>query len=115
MFDWVLHPSQDLSTSFPGTFYKLLKKELNFVRKKIRELRKEFSKIFGETSWSKLSLLPPKRSLYNLRNLINPLRANFTKWSNTIKQFVSNLPTNCLSVFDHFEELALKGLIRKIK
>ena len=56
MFDWVLHPSQDVSTSFPGTFYKLLKKELNFVRKKIRELRKEFSKTFGETSWSKLSL-----------------------------------------------------------
>ena len=33
---------------------------------------------------------------------INPLRANLTKWSNTLKQFVGNLPTNCLSVFDHF-------------
>ena len=32
---------------------------------------------------------------------INPLRANFTKW----------LPTNCLSVFDPFVRLALKGLI----
>ena len=41
---------------------------------------------------------------------INPLSANFTKWSNTIKQFVGNLPTNCLSVFDHFVGLALKGL-----
>ena len=34
----------------------------------------------------------------------------FTKWSNTLKQFVGNLPTNCLSVFDHFVGLALKGL-----
>ena len=40
----------------------------------------------------------------------NPLSANFTKWSDTFKQFVSNLPTNCLSVFDHFVGLALKGL-----
>ena len=41
---------------------------------------------------------------------INPLSANFTKWSNTLKQFVSNLTTNCLSVFDHFVGLTLKGL-----
>ena len=27
-----------------------------------------------------------------------------------LKQFVGNLPTNCLSVFDHFVELAIKGL-----
>ena len=38
---------------------------------------------------------------------INPLRANFTKWSNTLKQFVSNFRTNCFSVFDHFVGLAL--------
>ena len=36
--------------------------------------------------------------------------ANFTKWSTTLKQFVGNLPTNCLSVFDHFVAFALKGL-----
>ena len=35
-----------------------------------------------------------------------PLSANPTKWSNTLKQ----LPTKCLSVFDHFVKLALKGL-----
>ena len=35
----------------------------------------------------------------------NPLSANFTKWSNTLKQFVGNLSTNCLSVFDHFEKI----------
>ena len=41
---------------------------------------------------------------------INPLSANFTKWSNTLKQFVDKLPTNSLSVFDHFVELALTAL-----
>ena len=40
----------------------------------------------------------------------NPLSAKFIKWSNTLKQFVGKLPTNCLSVFDHFVGLALKGL-----
>ena len=40
----------------------------------------------------------------------NPLNANPTKWSNTLKQFVGNLPTNCLSVLDHFVGLALKRL-----
>ena len=41
---------------------------------------------------------------------VNPLSANFTKWSNTLKQFVGKLSTNCLSVFDQFVGLALKGL-----
>ena len=41
---------------------------------------------------------------------LNPLSTNFTKWSNTLKQFVGQLPTKCLSVFDHFVGLALKGL-----
>ena len=43
--------------------------------------------------------------------LLNSLSANFTKWSDTLKQFVGNLPTNCLSVFDYFVGLALKGLM----
>ena len=38
------------------------------------------------------------------------LSAKPRKWSNTLKQFVGKLPTNCLSVFDYFEGLALKGL-----
>ena len=38
----------------------------------------------------------------------NPLSANPTKWSNKFKRFVGNLPTNCLSVFDHFMGLALR-------
>ena len=43
--------------------------------------------------------------------MVNPLRAKFIKWSNTLKQFVGKLTTNCLSVFDHFAGLALNGLI----
>ena len=41
-------------------------------------------------------------------SIINPLSAKFIKWSNTLKQFVGKLPTNCLIVFDHFVGLALK-------
>ena len=42
--------------------------------------------------------------------IFNPLSANPTRWSNTLKQFVGNMPTTCLNVFDHFMKLALKGL-----
>ena len=34
---------------------------------------------------------------------INPLSVNPTKWSNTLKQFVGNLPANCLSVWPFCE------------
>ena len=43
---------------------------------------------------------------------LNPFSANFTKWSNTLKQFVNNLPTNCLSVLDHFVGLVLKEFMK---
>ena len=46
----------------------------------------------------------------NYNDDFNPLSANPTKWSNTLKQFVGKLPPNCLSVFVHFVGLALKGL-----
>ena len=36
--------------------------------------------------------------------------ANPEKWSNTLKQIVCNLPTICLSVFDHFMNLVFKEL-----
>ena len=45
--------------------------------------------------------------------IINLLSANLKKLPNTFKQFVDNLPTNCLSVFDHFVKLALKELTLK--
>ena len=41
---------------------------------------------------------------------VNPLSTSIRRWSNTLKQFVDKLPTNCLSVFDHFVGLALKWL-----
>ena len=44
---------------------------------------------------------------------VNPLNANPEKWPNTLKQIVGNLPTICLSVFDHFMNLALKGLTKE--
>ena len=63
----------------------------------------------------KTSMPNPVKSLMkcyssSITRPINPLSANPTKWSNTLKQFVGSLPTNCLSVFDHFVILALKGL-----
>ena len=42
----------------------------------------------------------------------NPLSANHTKESNTLKQFAGNLPTNCLNMFDHLG-LVIKGLLLK--
>ena len=44
-----------------------------------------------------------------IMSLPNPLSANPTKWSNALKQFIGELPTNCLSVVDHFLGLAIKG------
>ena len=52
----------------------------------------------------------PKILQIGKKSILNPLSAIFTKWSNTLKQFVCKLPTNCLNVFDHFVGLALKGL-----
>ena len=50
---------------------------------------------------------------WSFSNII-PLRADPTKWSNTIKQLVGKLPTNCLSVFDHSVGLVPKGLCIKV-
>ena len=62
----------------------------------------------------KLSLDVSLRSIY-VRECPNPLTVNRTKWSSTVKQFVGNLSTNCLSVFDHCVKLALKGLRLKLE
>ena len=48
---------------------------------------------------------------FHLCSLLINLSANIAKWSNTLKQFVGKLPMNCLSVFDHFMGLVLKGSI----
>ena len=44
------------------------------------------------------------------KTILTLLSTNPTKWSNTLKEFVGKLPTNCLSVFNHYVGLALKGL-----
>ena len=49
--------------------------------------------------------------LHDRSRFLNSLSANPIKWSKTLKQLVGNLPTICLSVFDHFVGLALKELI----
>ena len=51
------------------------------------------------------------KSMYQELKEVKPLSANFIKWSNTLKKFEGKLPTNCLSAFDHFKGLALKGLM----
>ena len=43
--------------------------------------------------------------------MVKPLRANPTKWPNTLTTIRRLLPTNYLRVFDHFVGLELKGLI----
>ena len=50
----------------------------------------------------------PDEDTYN--NIFKFLSVNPTKWSNTFKQFLRKFPTNCLSMFDHFMKLVLKGL-----
>ena len=59
-----------------------------------------------------------RRCYFNVLFYGNLLNSNLTKWSNTLRQDNSLavaktirwlLPTNCLSMFDHFVRLALKG------
>ena len=59
--------------------------------------------------WRKL--IHPMQSSEFFFSRINPLSTNPTKWSSTLKQFVGKLPTNYLSVFDHFVKLAFYGII----
>ena len=56
-------------------------------------------------SWKKM-----KSAISYSKSFLNPLSVHPTKWSNTLKQVVGNLPTSCLSEFAHFVGLALKGL-----
>ena len=62
-----------------------------------------------------LDSMIPYNPWFPVSSTINPLSANFTKWSNTLKQFVGKLRMNSLSVFDHFVGLALKGLSSQLE
>ena len=74
-------------------------------------LQKSFKKGDWETSSRLLFVYLKSLIASDLKLTFNPLSANFLKWPNTLKQFVGNLTTKCLSVFCHFVGLALKGLI----
>ena len=82
---------------------------------KVKGITKNFLKIINKNFalWKNPF---PENHKFNHKTLLiiffflNPVSANFTKWSNTLKQFVGKLPTNCLSVFHHFVGLVLKGL-----
>ena len=89
-------------------FYKylLLPPRKYFFVKKIKCPHQIFA-------WRHCKRRPTSNSLLKLFNIFMIYLyhlANFKKWSNTLKQFVRKLATNCLSVFDHFAGLVLKGL-----
>ena len=67
-----------------------------------------YSLILILTLMRTFSMMHPKMQKFLL--VSNPLSNNFTKWSNTLKQFVSKLLMNCFSVFDHFVGLVLERL-----
>ena len=69
-----------------ASIYTKIEKVTNIARKNICILISIFKGIL--LLWVALHVLSFFISL-------NPLNANLTKWSNTLKQFVGNLPTNC--------------------
>ena len=71
--------------------------------------KSEIDNLFSENSKEEVLLGVTIHNKLTFDSHINALSASPTKWSNTLKQFVGKLPTNCLSVFDHFVKLALKG------
>ena len=67
-------------------------------------------KIICLRDWLNWPFLLLRNKLSFVYNLNNPLSASPIKWSNTLKQFVDKLSTNCFSVFNHFVGLTLKGV-----
>ena len=63
--------------------------------------------LVAATRWIKKGHMNALYMQKRIQKFVKPLSANPTKWSNTLKQFVGYLPTNCLSVFDHFAKLGL--------
>ena len=91
---------------FPVSFTKFLRKSF---------LKNTSSSCFWNLdiyvpAQTKLYLVSANRVFLNMPQTKHPLSVNSTKCSSTLKQFVSNLPTNCLSLFHHFVGLVLKGL-----
>ena len=84
--------------------YLLILNLLAVLWSSIKSSVRILSEVHSEPSQTSKMELFVKRLL-----VVNPWSANLTKWSNTLKQVLGNLPMNCLSVFDHFMGLALKG------
>ena len=53
-------------------------------------------------------------NVLNPNNFINPLNVNNHKMVKHTQRIRRLLPTNCLSVFDHFVGLALKELTKRV-
>ena len=53
-------------------------------------------------------------NVLNPNNCINPLNVNNHKMVKHTQRIRRLLPTNCLSVFDHFVGLALKELTKRV-
>ena len=76
----------------------------------LRHYFRTYSILHGYFSFGKTRKKATGNEILLLVVYFNILITNPTKWSNTLKQFVGILPTNCLSVFDHFVKLVLQGL-----
>ena len=87
---------------------KLFKNFRGFIEKVESHYSKEELKELGNESSDNIDITNFRARLKSRNIHTNP-----TKWSNTFKQFVGTLPTNCLSVFVHFLRLVLKELESK--
>ena len=95
---------------------KKMSSSCNFIKKETlaQLFSSQFCKIFKSIFFTEHLQTAVSESYLEVSicQSFNPLSANPEKWSNTLKQIVGNLSTICLSVFDHFMNLALKGLRR---
>ena len=79
--------------------------------KLIRSVQSQQIRQQNKTQWLQFNFY----KIY-LHKIVLSLTQNARNWelpnvnTNTPKQFVGNLPTNCLSLFEYLLELALKGL-----
>ena len=97
--------SETETTNWPADSCKLVnEKHLNEFQREVRTLHTIYANDAKRDVKTNLQKITIEQD-------VNPLSAKLTKWPNILKQFVGNLPTNCLSMFVHFQGLALKGLI----
>ena len=105
-------PSVNIAAQAPSVHGHLGHDKLKYCGILVCGCNDGFSERFMWLEITSLNKMPKVISQYYLKTVkrLSPLSANPTKWSNSLKQFISNLLTNCLSMFDHFVKLVLKGL-----